>query len=140
MARRRGRLSGDAELLLGLVANRYPEGVPVSEAALIIYGKDSPEARARTYRLARSLRDVGHMVYAIGRAYHLCNGDPEKLLRVGQLKEGPVFGGVDGFLKVLDGIAEALEAVPGAVEEALVEELKARARTKLEAALRKLAS
>lgn len=129
----------NAEALLALLQERHPEGVPVSEAALILCKADGPRQRARVYRMARALRDTGFAVYAIGGVYYLCGGDPEKLLLVGERKENQVAGNIEGFLRVVEETVDALAASPDPVKKALFEELRRRVRRRILNLARKLA-
>jgi hypothetical protein len=137
MGKKNKRVPADA--LLKLLEERHPKGLPVSEAAMILYSNDSLRSRTRVYGLARSLRKVGHLAYALGGVYHLCNGDPDKLLRVGERKETQAMGNVDSFVEVLDEVLDALAANPDVTKRRLLEMLRERAKEKLEEVIEKLA-
>jgi len=137
MGKKNKRVPADA--LLKILIDRHPKGVPVSEAAMILYNNDGLRQRTRVYGLARSLRKVGHLAYALGGVYHLCNGDPDKLLRVGERKETQAMGNVDSFVDVLDDVLDALAANPDATKRQLLEALRERAKEKLEEVVEKLA-
>jgi len=128
-----------AEALLALLQERYPEGVPVAQAALVLCHGNEPRQRAKVYRMARALRDMGFAVYAIGGVYHLCGGDPEKLLLVGERKETQVAGNIEGFLRVVEETVDALAVSPDPVKRALFEELRRRVRKRILNLARKLA-
>lgn len=128
-----------ADAFLNLLEKNYPEGVPVAEAAMIMYRNSNLRARARIYGLARTLRDVGYSVYAIGGIYHICNGDSEKLLRVGERKEVQAIGNMKSFIRVLDETIDALNANPDMVRRCLLQELRGKAKEKLNMLMEKLA-
>jgi len=91
------------------------------------------------YRMARVLREMGFAVYALGGAYHLCGGDPGKLLLVGERKEAHAVGSIEGFLRVVEETVDALKASPDPAKRALFEELRRRARKRILSLARKLA-
>lgn len=129
----------NAEALLALLQERHPEGVPVGEAALLLCLGDGPRQRARVYRMARALREMGTVVYAIGGVYYLCGGDAEKLLLVGERKEAQVIGNIDGLLRVVEETVDALKASPDPAKAALFRQLCRRARERILRLAKKLA-
>lgn len=129
----------NAEALLVLLQERYPEGVPVSEAAHLLCQGDGPRQRAKIYRMARALRNMNFAVYAIGGVYYLCGGDPEKLLLVGERKENQVVGNIEGFLRVVEETVDALAVSPDPAKQALLERLRQRTRKRILRLARKLA-
>ncbi|RJO62759.1 MAG: hypothetical protein C4542_02025 [Dehalococcoidia bacterium] len=139
MAKKSRKRATMADAFLKLLEKNYPEGVPVAEAAMIMYRNSGLRARARIYGLARSLRDVGHSVYALGGIYHICNGDSEKLLRVGERKEIQAIGNIKSFVRVLDETIDALSANPDMVRLCLLQELRGKAKEKLVVMVKKLA-
>lgn len=81
---RRGVL---ADTLHKMIEERHPQGLPLSTAAINLYGSDTRNHRERIYRLAGALRKNNVMVYSFGGRYHLCNDDGIRLTEVAVQKQ-----------------------------------------------------
>ena len=101
---------GKAREMLELLEDAFPEGIPTGELAAKLFGYDAPGTRARVYRLARSLRGVGHAVYGLGGIYYLCT--PEKMKLVGDQRVGRLEGTIEGFLWFLEKSIELCNSLP----------------------------
>lgn len=114
----------NAKLLLDMLSERHPEGLAVGEAAVRIFGVDTPATRQKTYRSARVLRDMGYLVYAIGGVYYLCGGDAEKLHLINERKKKIAIGNFDSLTWTLNEAESALQGSPDGVWESKCRELK----------------
>lgn len=123
-------LPPDALLTL-LLLDEYSGGIPVSEAAKILYGRDGLEQRSRIYYMARSLRNQGYSVHCLKGVCYLCGGKPELLLEVAARKERTAMGRVASFVGVCGDTWAALEKNPDPIRESACLNLQEEARMKL---------
>lgn len=104
------KISEHSEKLLELLEEKFPEGISTSDLAAQIYGGATEREKARVYRLARALRDVGYAVYGLGGVYYLC--DARKLALVGKRKVAAVAGVLKGAEFLFAKAAELLRQEP----------------------------
>ncbi|MGB9866555.1 MAG: hypothetical protein ACPLPR_01405 [Bacillota bacterium] len=118
----------DAERMLDILEKAHPAGVPTAQIAQEIFGTDSLENRIKVQRLAKSLRHLGHRVYAEGGMYYLGNIEVLKMAnrRFTRMACGFLRGGAD----TARGVGELGDPVSA---EQLRAELKQAVRNLLEA-------
>lgn len=121
----------EAEAMLELLIQAYPQGVPTRELAERLFGKDTSKARTGIYRMARSLRDVGYPVYSLGGIYYFCAGDAEKMLSVAKLRGAHTVGNAKGLVQAVQQAVDALEEHPDTEKIAALEELRGGLRMAL---------
>lgn len=73
MRYRKQQRGTEAQQMLGMLEKAHPAGVPTAQIARELFRADTLENRIRVQRLARSLRHLGHKVYAEGGMYYLGN-------------------------------------------------------------------
>ncbi|MGB9848823.1 MAG: hypothetical protein ACPLSY_03215 [Moorellaceae bacterium] len=93
-----------ASIMLDLLEERFPDGVPTGELAAHLYGKDSLENRVRVRSVARTLRQIGYAVYGFGGIFALCEGQAKKL-GMAAVRSAKV---ADGTIRSLPQIIEAI--------------------------------
>ncbi|WP_338835896.1 hypothetical protein [Neomoorella thermoacetica] len=103
-------LKGKAEEMLEILEEAFPEGVPTSEIARRLFNRAGMEEKAKVYRLARSLRDQGHMVYGLGGVYYLCT--PQKLRLVGEQRSAYLMGTIGGIVVLLRKAESMITELP----------------------------
>ncbi|MGB9848825.1 MAG: hypothetical protein ACPLSY_03225 [Moorellaceae bacterium] len=90
-----------AEQFLGILGDCFPDGIPISVAAEMIYGFVSRETKDRVRDLARTLRKWGYAVYSVNGIYCLCDNNPPKFVAASQYRHGFALGGAAAYIQML---------------------------------------